>query len=162
MVAMMMLSAVLTAQAPSEHHVRTGNPKVAQLFVDGMARSSTFRALVDALNRSDVIVYVDAKTARQALGGYLMHNVTVADSYRYLHIAIETHGASGRLVPLLAHELQHAIEVAQDQNARDERTLQQLFERLAINFGCGGTTCLETQAAKDVENLVLNELKTSH
>ena len=160
MVAMMVLSAVLTAQAPSEH-VRSGNPKVAQLFVDGMARSSTFRALVDALNRSDVIVYVEAKTARQALGGYLTHNVTVAGLYRYLHIAIDTHGASGRLVPLLAHELQHAIEVAQDQNARDERTLQQLFERLAINFGCGGTTCLETQAAKDVEGLVLTELKTA-
>ena len=159
MVAMMVLSAVLAAQEPSAHHVRTSDSKVRQLFVDGLSRSSTFRDLVEALDRSDVIVYVDAKTTRPALGGYLSHNIVTSGAYRYLHVAVDIHGANGRLVPLLAHELQHAVEVAHDTRARDERTLEQLFERLAIKFGCGGTTCSETQAAKDVEAAVSVELK---
>jgi hypothetical protein len=60
---------------------------------------------------------------------------------------------------LLAHELQHAIEVAHDPEARDVQSLEQLFTRLAITFGCGGSTCSETQAAKDVEARVSDELK---
>ncbi len=162
MVAIMVLSVVLTAQDAAAHHVRTTDHKVTQLFLDGMSHSVTFRSLVDALDKSDVIVYIDVKTTRQALGGYLAHNVNVAGGYRYLHIAIETTGAIGRLVPLLAHELQHAVEVAQDPHARDERTLEELFERLAIKFGCGGTTCSETQAAKDIEAAVGAELKAAH
>ena len=162
MVAMMVLSAVLTAQDPAAHHVRTNDPKAFALFASGMSKSSTFRRLVAALDASDVIVYVEPKTTRQALGGYLAHNITVAGAYRYLHVAIETHGSSGRLVPLLAHELQHAVEVASDPAARDERSLERLFESLAITFGCGGTTCSETQAAKDVETAVLAEVKAAH
>ena len=30
-----------------------------------------------------------------------------------------------------------------------------------MKFGCGGTTCSETQAAKDVEDIVGKELKPS-
>lgn len=159
MVAMMVLSAVLTAQDPSAHHVRTTDSKVYALFTDGMSRSMTFRRLVDTLDSSDVVVYIDVKTTRQALGGYLAHNIVIAGAYRYLHVAVDVHGASGRLVPLLAHELQHAIEVAEHPDARDEQSLVQLFERLAVKFGCGGTTCSETQAAKDVEARVSSELK---
>jgi hypothetical protein len=161
MVAMMM-AAVLTAQDPSAHHVRTTDSKVFALLVDGMSRSATFRQLVETLDKSDVVVYIDAKTTRQALGGYLAHNVVVAGAYRYVHVAIDVHGASGRLVPLLAHELQHAAEVAQDASVRDEQSMERLFERLAIKFGCGGTTCSETQAAKDIEASVGAELKAAH
>jgi hypothetical protein len=161
MVAMMVLSAVLKAQDPSAHHVRTTDARVTQLFQEGMSRSATFRRLVEILDNSDLVVYIDVKTTRQALGGYLSHNIVVTGAYRYLHVAVDVQGASGRLVPLLAHELQHAVEVSADPNARDERTLQQLFERLAIPFGCGGSTCSETQAAKDVETAVLTEVKAA-
>jgi hypothetical protein len=162
MVAMMVLSLVLMAQDPSAHHIRTSDPKVSQLFGEGLSHSSTFRNLVEALDRSDVIVYVDANTTRPALGGYLSHNVVVAGAYRYLHVAFNIQGASGRLVPLLAHELQHAVEVAAEPSVRDPQSLDRLFERLAIQFGCGGTTCNETQAAKDVEAAVNAELKLTH
>jgi len=161
MVAMMIAVAALTAQDPSTHHVRSSDPKVVALFNTGMSRSETFRRLVDILDRSDVVVYVEPKTTRQALGGFLAHNVVVAGAYRYVHIAVEVQGAPGRLVPLLAHELQHAVEVAQNPEARDAKSLDALFDRLSVTFGCGGTTCSETQAAKDVEATVTAELKTT-
>jgi hypothetical protein len=36
-----------------------------------------------------------------------------------------------------------------------------MFSRLAIPGGCGGTTCYETQAAKDVEYAVGDELRAA-
>ena len=162
MVAMMVLSFVLMAQDPSAHHIRPTDPKIKRLFIDGLSRSPTFRSLVEALDRSDVIVYVDTKTTRPGLGAYLSHSITVAGAYRYVHIALDVQGARGRLVPLLAHELQHAAEVAAEPGARDLQGVDKLFERLAIPFGCGGTTCNETQAARDVEVAVRAELKLAH
>jgi hypothetical protein len=154
----MMLLAALTAQEPSRNHVRASAPKIRALMDTGLARSATFRWLVKTLGQSDVIVYVEPKRTRQALGGYLAHSIVTAGGYRYLRVAIEVHGADGRLVPLLAHELQHAVEVSQDPEARDADGLERLFSRLAIMFGCAGSTCSETQAAKDIEATVRTEI----
>jgi hypothetical protein len=160
MVTIMVLALAVTAQnSTAERHVRTSEPRILALIDAGISRSQTFRHLVDVLNASDVIVYVEPKQTRQALGGYLAHNITVAGAFRYVHIAIQTRGADGRLIPLLAHELQHAVEVAQAPDARDSKSLDQLLERLAVTFGCDGTSCSETQAAKDVEHEVSDDLK---
>jgi len=162
MVAMLVLSAVLSAQDAPVHHVRASDAKVAALLNAGMSHSTTFREIVDTLDRSDVVVYVESKTDRQALGGYLKHSVVAAGEYRYLQIAIEARGSERRLVSLLAHELQHAVEVSQHKDVRDARAMEQLFNSLAIKFGCDGSTCTETQAAKDVEATVNAELKAAH
>jgi len=146
-----MILLFLGGPALSTHHVRSSETRINALIDAGLARSSTFRSLVESLDRSDVIVYVDPKLTRPALGAYLAHVIVVAGGVRYLHIAIDAHGAEGRVVPLLAHELQHALEVAGDPTVRDSESMDRLFERLAVQFGCGGTTCAETQAAKDVE-----------
>ena len=160
MVTMLVLALAITAQDSPDRHVRTMEPRILTLIDAGLSRSETFRRLVTTLNESDVIVYVDPKLTRKGLGGYLAHNVIAQGDHRYLHIAVETQGSQRRLVSLLAHELQHAVEVAQAPDARDAESLQRTFSRLAIKFGCGGTTCYETQAAKDVEYDVSEELKT--
>jgi hypothetical protein len=113
------------------------------------------------LDDLDVIVYVEPKLTRQALKGYLAHNIVASGGYRYLRVAVETQGSVRRLVALLPHELQHAVEVAQDPEARDPEGLERMFDRLPVKFGCGGTTCSETQAAKDVEHAVSEELRRS-
>lgn len=158
----MMLLAALTAQEPSLHHVRASDPKILALIKIGLVRSAAFRRLVETLDQSNVIVYVEPKLTRQALGGYLAHNIVSAGGYRYLHVAINVQGADGRLVPLLAHELQHVVEVSQDPEARDTDGLVRLFSRLALAFGCDGSTCSETQAAKDIEATVSTEMRTAH
>jgi hypothetical protein len=159
MVTMLMLALAITTQDSPDRHVRATEPKILSLIDAGLSHSATFRRLLATLNDSDVIVYIDRKLTRQALGGYLAHNIVAQGGYRYLHIAIETQGAERRLVSLLAHELQHAVEVAQTPDARDEESLQRTFSQLAVTFGCGGTTCYETQGAKDVEYIVAEELK---
>jgi hypothetical protein len=159
MVTIVMLALMITAQNSAERHVRTTEARILALIDTGLARSATFRNLVSALDASDVIVYIEPKLTRQNLGGYLAHQVVARGGYRYLRVAVEMQGAEGRLVPLLAHELQHAIEVAQSPEARDAKSLEKVFSRLAIQFGCGDTSCSETQAAKNVEYAVAEELK---
>jgi len=159
MLMIMTLALAVTAQDSSHRHLRASEPRILALIDAGLSRSAAFRGLVAALDESDVIVYVEPKTTRQSLGGYLGHQIVARGGYRYLRIAVETTGAEGRLVPLLAHELQHAVEVAGSPEAIDVETLQQLFVRLSVRFACGGTTCSETQAAKDIEHVVSNELK---
>jgi hypothetical protein len=159
MVTMLLLALAIRTQESPDRHVRTTEPKILSLIDAGLSHSATFRRLVATLNDSDVIVYIEPKRTRQALGGYLAHNIVAQGDHRYLHIAIETKGAPRRLVSLLAHELQHAVEVARTPDVRDPESLERLFAELAVKFGCGGTTCSETQAAKDVEYLVGEELK---
>ena len=163
MVTMMMLAAVLTTQDPSVRHVRASEPRIIALIDAGLSRSATFRRLVDVLDQSDVIVYVDPKQTRTGLSAYLAHNLIASGGYRYVHIALEAQGATVRLIALLAHELQHAVEVAQAPDVRDAESLVRMFERSTLKFGCasGAGECYETKAAKDIEAAVLSELKAS-
>ena len=161
MVAMMVLSSVLMAQDPNTSHVRTTEPLVRSLIEQGLARSERFRRLVNALNQSDVVVYIDPKITRDTLGAYLSHSVVSAGGRRYLHIAVELRGGDIRLVSLIAHELQHAVEVSQDPDARDSEGVARLFARLASKGGCGISNCEETEAALDVQATVDAELKAA-
>lgn len=151
------LALALTAQDSSARHVRSTEPRIVTLIEAGIAGSATFRRLIETLNESDVIVYIKLNRTRQALGGYLAHTIVAQGRYRYLSISVESAGSRRRLVSLLAHELQHAVEVAHAPEARDSESLERLFSGLAVKFGCGGTSCFETQAAKDVEHIVNEE-----
>ena len=156
----MVLALAVTTQETSARHVRATDPKVQTLIDAGTFGSPTFRGLIGILNESDVIVYMRPKLTRQALGGYLAHNIVARGQFRYLRIAVEIAGSERRLVSLLAHELQHAVEVAHAPGARDPESLERLFSGLAIAFACGGTSCFETQAAKDIEHIVNKEFAT--
>ena len=151
------LALAITAQDSSARHVRSIEPRIVALIEAGIAGSATFRRWIETLNESDVIVYITLKRTRPALGGYLAHNIVARGHYRYLSISVEAAGSRRRLVSLLAHELQHAVEVAHEPGARDSESLERLFSGLAIKFGCDVTSCFETQAAKDVEHIVNEE-----
>lgn len=152
----MILALTISTQASSASHVRSTDPKILTLIDAGISRSAAFRNLIAMLNESDVIVYIEPKLTRQGLAGYLSHHVVARGQYRYLRIVIEIAGSERRLVSLLAHELQHAVEVARAPEARDSESIERLFSRLAIKFGCG-ISCFETKAAMHVEHVVEKE-----
>ena len=51
----------LSAAAPSSQRLRPQSPRVAGWIADGMARSATFRALVERIEQGDVIVYLESQ-----------------------------------------------------------------------------------------------------
>jgi hypothetical protein len=149
-----------TIQDAPGGRVRATQPWILAFINAGLARSATFRNLVAKLDASDVVVYVEPKLTRPTLGGYLSHKIVVQGNHRYLRIAIDNRGSENRLVCLLAHELQHAVEVAETPEIRDADSFRRAFARFAVPSGCG-EGCYETQRALEVERVVSGELKAN-
>ena len=91
--------------------VRILSPQMAHGFREGISRSPTFRRLVDAIDASDGIVYVEYGVCRSGARSCLMGSINVAGSSRILRVRIQKTQLGDKLVVSLGHELQHAIEV---------------------------------------------------
>lgn len=127
----------------------------AERVLADASRSGTVRALLDRLAASDVIVYVemtgtpDVPTARTNL-------VTATASTRFLRIAISAAQPWSEWPSLLAHELQHAVEIADHDEVRDAGALRHLYASIGHQHGADS---YETDAAISVERLVRAELR---
>ena len=126
----------------------------AERLLEDAARSGTVRGLLDRLATSDLIVYVemtgtpDVPAARTKL-------VTATPSTRFLRIAISAAQPWSEWASLLAHELQHAVEIADHGDVRDDGALRRLYASIGHQHG---TDSYETDAAISVERLVRAEL----
>jgi hypothetical protein len=91
--------------------VRLLSPQMAHAFRDGISRSPTFRRLVDAINASNGIVYVEYGVCRSVARGCLLGSLDLAGPHRVLRVVIRKTQLADDLVVSLGHELQHAVEV---------------------------------------------------
>ena len=111
-------------------HVRGATPKIKALIEDGIRRSPTFRTLVERLNKSDVVVYLNVTRDMPAgLDGRLSF-MTYAGSVRYLHAQVLEGLGTDATIAVAAHELQHAVEVAEHVEVRSADALAVLYERI--------------------------------
>jgi hypothetical protein len=135
--------------------VRAYDDRIAELIRVGYAYSATFRDLIDALEQTDVIVYlVPAVHLPKELHGHLRF-CGVAGQHRYLRISVKLRAAPDNVVALIAHELRHALEVAAAPEVVDEASFEALYEAIGYK-NCYG---YETAAARHTERIVLNELR---
>ena len=139
--------------------LRPSDCRLAAAIADGMKRSSTFRRLVEQVGTLNGIVYIQLRQSvnlqtKRVLDGALSHSITTAGPYRLLHVIV---GAvqGDRPIYILAHELQHAIEVLGAPHVSTEHDVDQLFERIGLHAFAGDA---ETQAALDIERTVRSEL----
>ncbi len=127
----------------------------ARLLDDAAARSATIRGLMDRLAATDVIVYVEftpspeIELARTKL-------VTATPSARFLRIGLSVTLSPYERAPLLGHELQHALEIAEHADVRDDEGVRRLYERIGR---CRGADRYETDAAGQVERRVRAEMR---
>lgn len=153
--------APVTTAWPANGHVRSANSRFLGALRNAVARSTTFRELVEALNRSDVIVYVVASNRRSGLSGYLVHQIVAAGDHRYLTVVVNPELLRDRLVVAIAHELQHAREVAETPTVRSAAAMRVLFQRLDSHQCVLVRNCTETDAALRIQAVVLEELKAA-
>ena len=146
---------------PLDSHVRSSNDRYLSVLRDGVACSTTFRDLIGALNRSDVIVYVESRgRMRTGFSAFLVHQIVRAGSHRYLKVAVSRDVLGrNRLIGVIAHELQHAREVADAADVRSSADMPALFKRLDSGKCVLIRNCTETDAAVRLEAAVLDELK---
>src|SRR5688572_31859087 len=95
----------------------------------GYAGSTTFRALVDALERSDLIVHIERR-ADAGPGRGSMHFVAGVERNRYVRITLHGSAPMDAVVALLGHELQHAAEVADATWVSDAAGCARVYETI--------------------------------
>jgi hypothetical protein len=148
-----------SAAVPDEH-VRSAQPAVASLIREGIHRSATFARLVEILNGSDVVAYIELRWRMPTgLDGYFAHWVAAAGGRRYVCIFVNTEfsAAHDQLIALMGHELQHAVEVAQAPDVESSEAVRDLFKRL--DSGLCRYGCAETVAAIEIQASVDRELR---
>lgn len=143
--------------------VRSGDRLLNGLLAEGYARSTTFRGLVDGISQTDALVYVEAGVcAFGHLDACLASYMAASGGRRYLRIVLTEplHVRSrDRLIALIGHELQHALEVAERPDVLDVTSMTRMFRR--IGFPLEGRSGFETSAARAAGAAVLNDLEAS-
>jgi hypothetical protein len=137
----------VVAWADPGPHVRGTERQAEELIAQGLEQSATFRALVEALNESDLIVYVEPRRVRRGLGGYLTHSLHAREGYRYVRLVVNVEGSKARLIGVIAHELQHALEVARAPWVQRSEEVEPLFERIGFRAQSCPGGCYETSDA---------------
>lgn len=143
--------------APTRH-VRGTNPYSRRLLHDGYRRSPTLAALVDHLDTSDVVVYIEPV---RTMDGPLVAYLTIVPSQgpsRYLRIEITEGRSPDEMIVLLGHELRHAVEVADARGVVDSAGMDQLYGRIGVRWG---RHRYETKDALDTARQVRKELAGS-
>jgi hypothetical protein len=144
-----LISTAAFADSWREARIRPQDPRLATLLRDGAAKSATFRALVNRIEASNVFVYVAlSANMKSSLAGKLTW-MTRAGDFRYVRATISTEQTAAAMVATLAHELQHAIEVIEDERVNDQRSLQELYQRIGRPSYSGLAAAWETEAAQE-------------
>jgi hypothetical protein len=151
---------VLTAEtAPdaSRPHIRTTDQRLLRLVRDGARTSETFRRLVDRLNRSDVVVYLDCAGTAAPEGRLTF--VSAVGGYRYVHVRMARLPSKEIQIALIGHELQHAVEIADAPDVVDTPSLAREYQRIGfLSPRLTPGTSFDSDAAVDAGNRILREL----
>jgi hypothetical protein len=116
-------------------HVRPTSSLGRQLIETGVARSATFRRLIQRLETSDVIVYVGLQPGLPTGIGGVLEFMGVGGDVRYVRITLGSLDHRQTLVALLGHELQHAVEVADAPGVRTTTQFEALYRRIGQPAG---------------------------
>jgi hypothetical protein len=150
--------------AAESPHVRSTDAGLLRQLRDGRVRSATFGALVDQLSRTNTIVYVEHGIC--GFGHYracLPHSIVIAGGSRFIRITVDPGEQGVHELAVIAHELQHALEIARAPNIRTADDITALFRRIGRTPHCprGTPECYETSAALAAGDAVFNELSAA-
>jgi hypothetical protein len=144
------------AEQAAVRHFRPTTRAAAAYLEAGKARSATFRELVAAIEQSDLAVYIQALPVGRV--GQLQF-VSAAGGLRYVWITVRIQGTDDDVVPILAHELTHAVEIAQAPGVKDAASLLRLYERLGRSSKSLVSARVETVNAQRTQDTVARELR---
>lgn len=152
-----------TPDAVKPPSVRTTNPRIAELLKTGTGHSSTFRRLVAHLDQSTVVVYVDCAAgvefAQRAVPPGRLVFVGYVDGIRYLAVRLDCRPNDVRQLAALAHELQHAVEVADAPEVQDRLSMARLYRSIGFTARyTGSSEAFETSEAQAAGNATSHEL----
>jgi hypothetical protein len=153
------LATPLRSDAQSSPHVRFLDSVLKGLFEQGLQQSPTLRALVDKIEAAPILVFIEGDIRMPAHIGARLNFVTSVNGMRYVRVDIDCTLSVRRQVALMAHELQHALEIGQRTDILDAEGMESLYEEIGFQSSDNGYhKSYETEAAKAVQRAVDNEL----
>jgi hypothetical protein len=143
--------------------VRSTDGPTLELIKEGTERSAMFRTLVDAIEHSNGIVYVEPGfCAFGHLNGCVLPFIAPTHGQRYMRILVtpdRNRVSHDQLLAIIAHELQHAREVIDHTEVVDVATMERMYRRIGTPL-TGGLSGYETSEARAAGEAVLQELST--
>jgi hypothetical protein len=159
------IAATAAAATPVALRVRSTDGEILALLGEGTDRSATFRGLVEAISRSDGIVYIEfGYCAFGHLNGCLLPFMASTHGERYLRLVVirdKNRWTHDQLLALIAHEMRHALEVLEHAEVVDVATLEALYRTIGTPIS-GQRRGYETSAARAAGDAVLTELSAKH
>lgn len=159
MFALLISAALLQAATPWDgvvvRNIRPGTALLHSVLTSAYLKSRTFRELADEVEASGVVAFVASGQCDGRFGACL--RLLSADSDRAsVRIVVDTIGRSPtELAALLAHELEHAAEIARSGGVRSAAEFQRLFERIGRRHAHG----FETARAQKIARTVQQEIR---
>jgi hypothetical protein len=153
--ALMAFSPTTPASNRDFPHLRTSSAFLSSMIADAREHSHTFLTLAEALEASDVIVYFEATPYMDARFRGRVHFMGASGGYRYLRIQVRTALNRYDIIASIAHEMQHAVEIADHPEVISEGSLAELYRRI----GDEHDWCMfETDAAQQAGRAVRAEI----
>src|SRR5690554_8157834 len=122
--ALVLISAVTVAAQETAPHIRVLNPDLQNVLTKAVSRSRTLRELTDKVEATPVVVYMDCDPyLPNALSGRIGLIASVED-VRYVRVDVRCGLPNIQLIPVLAHELQHAIEIGEAPTLVDTSSME--------------------------------------
>jgi hypothetical protein len=139
--------------------VRSTERFMIALIREGYDRSAAFRELVDTLQQSNVIVFVQPASCAGGRIRSCLVSVNGSRRERHIRIHVDTHTSHDSLIATIAHELQHAVEIAEHPEVVDSAAALTLYRQIALGRCHEGLSeeC-ETSRALAAEKKVLEDL----
>jgi hypothetical protein len=146
--------------SPTDANVRSTNPRIRAAIAEGSSTSPTFRSLVERLQGSTVIIYIERGDCTCVRARSCLAFVASTGGVRYLRAHVSLFQGQRKLIEQIGHELHHAWEMAEAPEVTSGRAFERFFARLA-GKGCPERRCYETPGALAVEAAVRRELASS-
>lgn len=135
--------------------VRPLNRDAERLLAEARRRSPTIARLLDALEASDLVVYLEVRLMSRCQTGRL-RLVASNGPRRFVKVDVSATARWDEALGWLGHELQHAVEVASAADVRDDGSLEKFYRRIGNPQPAQAST-FETEEAIKVRAQVLAE-----
>lgn len=134
------------ASAPALARLRPQSPRMRAWLTRGLQDSPTVRALAARIARSDVIVYLDAAPRLESGVAACVTWMGATPGGRYVRVSVRPTLRDADGIAMIAHELQHVVEVIEHPEVQSSAALTLLYERIGQRSGGSGRTW-DTDAA---------------
>ena len=153
-VSAMFAPAAAADEAFTMTRVRSANPLLAASIREGVRRSTTFRRLIQTIDATDGLVYVEDGKCGHGVRTCLVTTMTLAGPHRILYVLVDARRSERDLIGSIGHELWHAVEVLSAPGVKSHSAMYYFYTRHQSN----GNGSFETQAASEAGDAVRAEV----